>query len=80
MDKQQYKNMVDQLKLIRNEVMDTYDDHTKLIVACDTLIEHCQYKSRPSLLALIKAVRTEMPWLGLKEAKDLMEEFIEKNC
>ncbi len=75
MDKQEYKQLAERLNVFRME----HQEDNQLADACNTLIEHCEYKSKPSLLNLIKAVRSEMPWLGLKDAKDLMEKFISDN-
>jgi ribosomal protein L7/L12 len=75
MTKQEYKELAIHLDSLKSEL----SEMSELKNACEMLVEHCRYKSRPSVINLIKAIRNEIPGLGLKEAKDIVEELIQKH-
>ena len=75
MTKQEYKKLALDLGSLKAELFELMPE---LSDACELLIEHCRYKSKPSVINLIKAIREEIQGLGLKEAKDIVEELIAK--
>lgn len=75
MEKSEYKALADALKKLSVSV--SYDTEVK--DACEKLIVYCDYRSRPHIIPLIKVLRAEMPWIGLKEAKEICEKIISEN-
>jgi ribosomal protein L7/L12 len=73
--KQEYKQLAIKLDSLKPEL----SEMSELKNACEILADHCYYKSKPSVINLIKAIRNEIPCLGLKEAKDIVEEIIDKH-